>query len=281
VPSGETSCLNCGAPLAGEFCASCGQKRPHTDLSLREFLRETTEELTHWEGKVPRTLKTLLTRPGLLTIDFLAGRRARWLAPLRVYLICSVAFFVMKPIVESLGGQTGPENVRVTYSGPGGTMTAEDSADVEQGLTARFLGKERVLRAAENPKALQDTFNAGLPKAMFVLLPFFALLTKLMWRARMPTYPAHLYVSLHIHAAFFAILTVSTVNQGFLPNKVAFVIGVLIFGYMIWYPLAAFRRIFAESWAMTLAKSAVVGVTYLGAVFATSLALLGWAVVRA
>src|ERR1043166_7512458 len=46
-------CLNCGSPLTGEYCASCGQRRPHPDPTLREFVHETTHELTDWDGKVP------------------------------------------------------------------------------------------------------------------------------------------------------------------------------------------------------------------------------------
>src|SRR4051794_38334780 len=75
----EQGCLNCGAPLGGPYCAICGQKDPKPDLTLREFVHETTHELTDWDGKVPRTLKALVLRPGLLTIDYLSGRRARWL----------------------------------------------------------------------------------------------------------------------------------------------------------------------------------------------------------
>src|SRR5882757_10347747 len=95
-------CLNCGAAMAGPYCASCGQKQPHPDLTLRELFHATTEELTHWDGKVPATLKTLFFKPGLLTSDFLKGRRARWLPPLRLYLICSVVFFLTDPFVEAV-----------------------------------------------------------------------------------------------------------------------------------------------------------------------------------
>jgi hypothetical protein len=68
-------CLNCGATMGGPYCASCGQKQPHPDLTLRELVHEATEELAHWDGKVPATLKTLFLKLGQLTMDFLAGRR--------------------------------------------------------------------------------------------------------------------------------------------------------------------------------------------------------------
>ena len=79
--SPTAACLNCGRPLSGPYCAGCGQKKRDTDPTLREFLHETTAELAQWDGKIPGTLKTLFLKPGALTLDFLAGRRARWLSP--------------------------------------------------------------------------------------------------------------------------------------------------------------------------------------------------------
>jgi len=53
----EQGCLNCGAPLVGPYCSACGQKDPKPDVTLREFVHDTTHELTELDGKVPRTLK--------------------------------------------------------------------------------------------------------------------------------------------------------------------------------------------------------------------------------
>jgi hypothetical protein len=80
--SDAETCRNCQAQLSGRYCASCGQKQVSADPSLGELLSETAEELTHLEGKVPRTLAVLLFQPGCLTSNTLAGRRARWPPPL-------------------------------------------------------------------------------------------------------------------------------------------------------------------------------------------------------
>lgn len=273
----ETSCLNCGSPLAGEFCSSCGQKRPHTDLTLGEFLRETTEELTHWEGKVPRTLTTLLRRPGELTRDFLAGRRARWLPPLRVYIICSLLFFVSKPLVESVTDRSVRDMAKVSITNDDGstTLTPQARAEIEQGLPARIFGVDRLIRAASDPKKLNRAIDSTMPKAMFILLPLFALFTNIAWRRRAPRYPAHLYSALHIHGAWFVALFVSTVAAGFLPEAISVAVGVALLGYMVWYAIRAFRVLYGESWPRTLIKSAVVGSLYLTSLMVVSLALLG------
>lgn len=274
------SCPNCGAELADTYCARCGQKKPLGDLSLREFLAETTNELTHWEGKVPQTLKTLLLKPGLLTLDFLAGRRARWLAPLRIYLICSIAFFLTRPIVERVTHESAREVARLTITNPDGstTLTAEGRRALDEGLPARVFGRERLERAAANSGRLNKAVDAALPKAIFVLLPVFALFTRLAWRRRLPRYPAHLYAALHLHATWFATLALAMVTSAFIVSRALdTTIGILALAYILGYTLVAMRRVFGDSWLKTIGKGAIIAVAYGASLFAASLLLLGYA----
>ena len=76
-------CPSCGAEHPRRFCAVCGEKRIEpADLSLRGFLRETAEELTDLDGRIPRTLMYFFTRPGLLTAEWIKGRRTLYVRPL-------------------------------------------------------------------------------------------------------------------------------------------------------------------------------------------------------
>ena len=272
------ACLNCGRPLAGPYCASCGQKRQGTDLTLRQFLYETTHELTNWDGKIPSTLRTLFFRPGVLTADFLAGRRARWLSPLRLYLICSLAFFVSKPIAEVISKRSFRDIAKITITNPDGstTLTPEDLDELEAGLPARIFGRDRLLRAASTGELNREA-NAVLPKAMFILLPAFALLTRLAWRRRLPRYPAHLYLALHVHAAWFGALTVlAFMGALFTSTVVVGLVATAFLAYVVWYGVLSVQRLFAESWAKTLAKAAAVSVAYAMCLFVVSLAMLGY-----
>jgi hypothetical protein len=65
--SETVACLNCGRPLPGRYCPGGDQKRRDTDPTLREFLHESTAELTQWDGRIPGTLRALFVRPGRLT----------------------------------------------------------------------------------------------------------------------------------------------------------------------------------------------------------------------
>src|SRR5512137_2384830 len=90
-----TRCANCGAALTGLYCHACGQKHePHVH-SLGHFLEETTESLTHADSRLWRTMGLLPAPPGSPSPRFFAGRRARYLPAIRLYLVVSVVFFLV------------------------------------------------------------------------------------------------------------------------------------------------------------------------------------------
>lgn len=88
-------CRNCGGALGGQYCAACGQRSRVRLISLWELIKEATGNITDLDSRIWLTLRPLLFRPGLLTREYLAGRRARYIPPFRLYLILSVVFFVL------------------------------------------------------------------------------------------------------------------------------------------------------------------------------------------
>ncbi len=89
------NCLNCGAELQGQYCGICGQRARSRLISLWELLQDAFGDLFEIDSRLWRTLVPLLIRPGRLTLDYLEGRRARYMPPFRMYLVLSVIFFVV------------------------------------------------------------------------------------------------------------------------------------------------------------------------------------------
>lgn len=88
-------CPNCGAARPGPYCQECGQKRAAPqELAAGHLLKDVLHEVTDLDSKVFTTFKALLLRPGLLTAEYLAGRRARYLSPVKLYLIVSAVYFL-------------------------------------------------------------------------------------------------------------------------------------------------------------------------------------------
>lgn len=104
------ACTNCGNALVDVYCARCGEKQPsHHDLTVGHFLHEAVHELVHLDSKLFRTLHELLLKPGQLTAEYFAGRKKRYIAPIRLFLtlfaISFIAYSAFKPVaVYSLEG---------------------------------------------------------------------------------------------------------------------------------------------------------------------------------
>ena len=100
-----TPCRNCDTTLeAGfRFCPRCGQKNVDLERPFSELLGEAVREIFDVDGRAVRTFWTLLRRPGLLTSEFVAGRRRHFMSPVRLYLLISVLFFVLAAWVAGRG----------------------------------------------------------------------------------------------------------------------------------------------------------------------------------
>jgi hypothetical protein len=86
-------CENCGVPMAGPFCAKCGQHAVDYRRSFRYVILDILDSFLSWDSKFFATTGWLIARPWHLTNEFLAGRRVRYVHPLRVYLLVSILFF--------------------------------------------------------------------------------------------------------------------------------------------------------------------------------------------
>lgn len=103
-------CANCDTTLIGVHCHECGQKKIQpNEFSLKRFLARTFGDLTDIESsKIFKTFKALLVRPGLLTTEYLAGRRGNYIGPVKLYLTFSALYFLFAwgTLAEIRGGAT-------------------------------------------------------------------------------------------------------------------------------------------------------------------------------
>jgi len=88
-----THCENCGAQLEGHWCAQCGQPAIEYRRSFRHVLADLLNEFLNWDSKFFTTIALLILKPWRLTNEFLAGKRVRYVNPLRLYLLASILFF--------------------------------------------------------------------------------------------------------------------------------------------------------------------------------------------
>ncbi|MBB6228528.1 hypothetical protein FHS79_002718 [Polymorphobacter multimanifer] len=96
---GGAACANCGTTLTGEFCSHCGQ-RAHFHRTLHEVGHEILHGVTHFDGKTWTTLPMLLLSPGQLTREYIHGKRARYIAPVSLFLLVVFLMFFVFSFVK-------------------------------------------------------------------------------------------------------------------------------------------------------------------------------------
>ena len=95
-----THCENCGAALGGPFCGQCGQHAIDYRRSVWRVFLDAADSFLNWDTKFLKSVGILLVKPWKLTNDFNAGQRVRYVHPLRLYLLASIAFFLIARLVH-------------------------------------------------------------------------------------------------------------------------------------------------------------------------------------
>jgi Protein of unknown function (DUF3667) len=106
----EKNCLNCNAVVQGRFCHICGQENIEPRETLWHLVSHFFQDITHFDGKFFSTLKYLLFKPGFLSREYMMGRRASYLNPIRMYVFTSAFFFLYFFSTFSLDGMNSGFN---------------------------------------------------------------------------------------------------------------------------------------------------------------------------
>lgn len=95
-------CTNCGHNFTLKYCNNCGEKVFHeNDKSVAHFFEEGFHFLTHFEGKLFTTVKTMLVQPGKVSLDYSTGIRKKYFKPVSLFLLL-VVIYLLFPLTEGL-----------------------------------------------------------------------------------------------------------------------------------------------------------------------------------
>ena len=254
------NCPNCSATVHGPFCAQCGQETVITIPRWREFAHEYATQFVSLDGRLWRTLRLLLFQPGALTLEFIAGRRRRFVRPLPLYLSTSFLLFLLLTVfpAEVVRINVDPAREAASSVKPVPSQSAivqvdgpEDLAWLER-LFPNFTRTQQRFKSdpQEARKRLTEAFTAKLPGAVFVLVPLFAVGSRLLYRRRRRPYMEHLLFALHLHAFVFLTLALAFLLPG--VDKTGWLLP------LWWLYLAlALRRVFAGRLWPQLLRAAV------------------------
>jgi hypothetical protein len=371
TPTPARACANCGTPLLGPHCYRCGQPVDGLVRHFGSIMGDFLDTVLNIDARVFRTLWPLLSKPGYLSNEYFAGRRVRYVSPVRLFVFLSIVTFFVAQLVmpawgpgsvnfddrdsidkastvaevvaardQTLDGletarnkvpdvpgaragiERGEAKVRakaerriaeLQHKAPPASATPDDGSDEESldfngrpwdpktnplrvGWLPQFAndwinrqvgkGKANLAGLKKDPDRLKNAVLSALPSTLFILLPIFALMLKIVYFFKRRLYMEHLIVALHSHAFLcLSLLLVSgfSVLGGAVPalSTATGWAEALLFLWMPVYLLLMQKRIYGQGWIMTILKYLVLGICYsillAFGVAATVLAMLVWA----
>lgn len=250
-------CPNCGADLNGEYCHHCGQKKIHRhEFTVKHFFGHILHEFTHLDSnKILKTFRDLIIRPGLLTEEYLAGRKGRHINPIRVYLTFSALYFLFAwgALLEFRSG-----SIKDAYRQPRVVAMAQ-----RKGVEPQAFAEKVYQKAEKYSAALR--FASVLMSGVFLTVLYYGMKRY---------YVEHLIFSLHFYSfdffckSLFALLIIVSGSAGLkLPTLALDLFYPIAFFYIIF----ALRRVYKESWPRTLLKSVVLFVCETALFFAVNI----------
>ncbi len=237
-----------------------------------------------------KTLKLLFTRPGRLTREYLDGRRRRYVLPLRLYLTCSFLFFLVVKLTPAV---TPEHTVVVDLHGKRLGTVAELQAEANAGSAAASSAASGVVlphrptwervhpvdcggfrqRSCNWVETLTNNAGAGFsdhpqevvqhmqahiiayaPYLVFLMLPAFAGIMKLMYWNRRMTYGEHVVFSLHVHAFWFLLFLAIWLA----PDGLGSLLELCVPVYGTW----AMRTAYGGRWLPTILRAALASAIY-------------------
>lgn len=293
----DTDCLNCEATVVGQYCSACGQENIEVIEKFWPMITHNIGHYFHFDSKFLGTIGPLVTKPGFLTNKYIAGKRTSYLHPIQTYLFISIIFFLLMPIggnhVNVKDKKLSSEIKQEQAWGKGkhiivnGVQLDKDStieayekrqsalpSSKRDNLFAHYANKQFIKIIGKDSEKNIDKFIRNLPKLMFILLPLFAVILKLVfWRNR-KYYIEHFVYSLHLHSFLFILFTIllilDYISFGFLSE--AF-IGFIATGPIIWYMYRSLREVYNNSRWKTIGKMIILYFSYM-TLFLFSLALI-------
>ncbi len=126
-------------------------------------------------------------------------------------------------------------------------------------------------RVSKEPKMIIEAVLSSLPMTLFLMLPVFALLLKIMFIFKRRLYMEHLIVALHSHAflmlAIFFLILFNNISAWLGASSWLIVpIDILNALLWIWMPIYLFlmqKRVYQQGWILTFIKYAIIGNLYL------------------
>ncbi|MEM9458954.1 MAG: DUF3667 domain-containing protein [Myxococcota bacterium] len=262
-PRAPERCLDCNTVIEQEYCPACGQHRGDYRRSLWQLVGALISDVFEVDGRLWRTSRAML-RPGRLTREFNAGRRRRYMSPVRLYLFISLVMFatasiglrVYTVLEPAASGPTTPA-ISVSFTDDSALDQWQPDHPLGQAIKKRMTELERMPKNEAAIELVRGTLEHA-PLVMFCMLPVYALMLKLLFLGTRWLYVDHLVFALHVHTVWFLCVTFIIALGPFVPIPVLVVLAVLPGIYTVF----ALQHAYSDHWVFTALRAAFLAMGY-------------------
>ncbi len=221
-------CQNCGHEGSESFCSKCGQSFADINKPLKTVISEILD-VFDFDHRIFHSIVPFLFKPGFLAREYLLGRRRKYISPFRLYFLLSLVFFFLAQTTSKKVAEEQDTNWINITDDANEVISANDSLAIEllkndsifapkndSINTAKTIRRAKINKrlrgsavdALSNKDVFVQNFYQSISYILFLLMPIFALLLKLLYIRRRVYYIEHLIFSINMHSFVLLILTV-------------------------------------------------------------------------
>ena len=223
-------CKNCHSEISesSEYCPNCGAKIVRNRITLKTLFNDFLNNYVGWDNKFFKTLINLIIKPHIVVSEYLDGVRKRYVAPLVFVAFGAALSMILFNSYSEVYLETSQNVNNLQFE----FIMEMSGIDIENDEVYAKEYEKMNKNTEESQKMILKYFNIFT----FLLLPFYALISFLVFGWKKITYGEHLVINCYIQGlSFFFTISLFIIGLFTSPKILYFTLLINIFYYLFVY----------------------------------------------
>ena len=247
----EHICKNCETEFIGHFCPNCSQSVRDFDRPFKVLVFDVLGNMWAFDARFFNTIKSLLFKPGRIAVDYVAGKRERYMPPFRLYFFISIIFFMLLNVATTRSLKDGIK-IKASIS-MGDEKESKVVAAKSDELQVSSKEEKLMSDINQNKSGYTTRFLSLLSWSLFILMPLYAVLLWVLFRKKQKYYMAHFIFSINQHSFLFILFLILVSCYLIFPEKTISPESWLLILYPL-YVIKGSKTLYQKSWISTILR---------------------------